>query len=563
MSSCQIDSRCNTSNTVGRDQYNLVIPGRQSNCQYSGILDSPYLVDITANHRELSVIVREATLRKLNPVEMDSSHRQPCLPDTCVDLLQAIADWATYSYDKPVFWLHGVSGSGKSTVSTTIANLFRQSGRLGAFLFFDRANRSDPSSVIRTLAYQLGLSNPAVGDAICATVESTPTIPFSPMYFQFQGLIVDPISSVPKRFGSPPILLVIDALDECGTAKERRDILAALKYGSCNLPPAAKILVTSRDDFDICAAFDTEPHILHHELDTTCESNTRDILSYIRHRLTGIQTDNKYLGLASNWPGEDRTELLANHAGGLFIWASTATAFIENGHDPEEQLSIVLGAHDRVSESALDALYLVALQSTQGWEDRSFRSDFLSICGTIIAAKSPLTHTAIDQLLRPRRPSLHIISRFGCVLHWTCTGPVRILHPSFVEFLANKFRCGNGPWFIDLPTHHQRLAILCLDQLGVILRHPCDLSLSLPKTNNPILESTSYATASWIYHVCSTSDDAPSLAMRINVFLHEHLLHWLEAMSHLRLSRDTISLLNDLHEWTKVFRQFAPQVLSR
>ncbi|KIM75648.1 hypothetical protein PILCRDRAFT_798830 [Piloderma croceum F 1598] len=35
-----------------------------------------------------------------------------------------------------VLWLHGLAGSGKNTISTTIASIFGNSGRLGAFLFF-------------------------------------------------------------------------------------------------------------------------------------------------------------------------------------------------------------------------------------------------------------------------------------------------------------------------------------------------------------------------------------------------------------------------------------------
>jgi hypothetical protein len=499
-------------------------------------------------------------LRKLKPVEMDASKRQPCLQDTRVDLLRSIENWAVNaSGDEKVFWLHGVAGSGKSTISTTIANSFRQFGHLGAFLFFDRdvATRSDPSTIIRTLAYQIGLFHPTIGDAIGTAIESTPTISVSPLNFQFQGLIVNPISSIPVLTDSLPILLILDALDECGNPKERRGLLAVLKHESRNLPSGIKILITSRDDLDICNAFEAQHHIRAQELDIASDINAGDVSLYISHRLSYILADNRYLGLASDWPGEERTRLLAKHACGLFVWASTATAFIEDGHDPDERLDTVLGAQEAsASKSALDELYLTALKSVWKWEDISFQSDFLSIFGTIIAAKNPLTHSVIDWLLCSRRPSLHTISRFGCVLRWTSTDPVRILHPSFADFITNRTRCGDGPWFIDLSLHHRRLAVLCLDRLEKTLRHGlCASSFSWSQINNTIVQDALYATASWIYHVCLIVDDTATLAVRVDGFLHQHLLHWLEAMSLLRISRDAISLLNSLQKWAQVLCQ--------
>jgi hypothetical protein len=504
-------------------------------------------------------VAREAILGNLKPAEMDASKRRACSPNTRVELLRDIENWAVDPYgDLKVLWLHGVAGSGKSTISTTVANCSRQSGYLGAFLFFDRdvAERTNPSTVIRTLAYQLGLFHPGLGAAICAAIKSTPTIPSSPIDFQFQKLIVDPLLSVSMLTTNPPILVILDALDECGTAKDRRDLLNVLKYGTRNLPSGIKILVTSRDDFEICRAFDHERQILAKELDITSHVNASDILSYICHSLALIHTANQYLGLASDWPGERRTLFLAQRACGLFVWASTACAFIEEGHDPEERLNIVLQAEEvSESESALDALYLAALRSVGRWEDRSFRSDFFSIFGAIIAAKNPLTHSAIDQLLCPRRPSLHTISRFGCVLRWTSSDPVRILHPSFADFLTHQFRCGNGPWFIDLSLHHRHLAMSCLDLLEKTLRRDLyDLSFSFPRLDITIPEDVSYAGASWIHHVCSTTEDVAPVVMRMDVFLHRHLLHWLEVMSLLKISREAGSLLNSLHGWIQVIQ---------
>lgn len=62
---------------------------------------------------------------------------------------------------------HGLKLSFRYSV---IASTFRELQRLGAFLFFDRfsTERSDPSIVIRTLAFQLCANHPQVCNLICA-----------------------------------------------------------------------------------------------------------------------------------------------------------------------------------------------------------------------------------------------------------------------------------------------------------------------------------------------------------------------------------------------------------
>jgi hypothetical protein len=79
------------------------------------------------------------TLNILEPARMDASTRSECLPGTRTDILRSIADWAhSTSVEKWLLWLKGLAGSGKSTLSTTIAHTLQEQGCLGAFVFFSR-----------------------------------------------------------------------------------------------------------------------------------------------------------------------------------------------------------------------------------------------------------------------------------------------------------------------------------------------------------------------------------------------------------------------------------------
>jgi hypothetical protein len=141
-------------------------------------------------------------LQKLKPAEMDASSRAECLPGTRVDLLRTISEWAQNPADeRRLFWLYGLAGCGKTTLATTIANIFRQQGYLGAFLFFDRdaTERSNPSTVIRTLACQLGEADPRIGLAISDVIEEIPGIIRSPLRFQFLKLLIEPLSSIEPK----------------------------------------------------------------------------------------------------------------------------------------------------------------------------------------------------------------------------------------------------------------------------------------------------------------------------------------------------------------------------
>jgi Cdc6-like AAA superfamily ATPase len=160
---------------------------------------------------------------------MDASDRQECLPGTRVVITQAITDWALDpTGGKNIFWIHGLAGIGKSTLSTTVANRLRELGRLGAFIFFSRdvAERSNPATVIRTLAYQIGTFHSRAGEAITAAIEKFPSVCLSPLSVQFQKLLVDPLTTVIDK--DTTLVLVIDGLDECGTPKKREVLLEIL-----------------------------------------------------------------------------------------------------------------------------------------------------------------------------------------------------------------------------------------------------------------------------------------------------------------------------------------------
>ncbi|KAG6380569.1 hypothetical protein JVT61DRAFT_4932 [Boletus reticuloceps] len=505
-------------------------------------------------------LLNTQALLKLGPADMDDAARTECLPNTRMDILAEIFAWISIPTTKDnVYWLHGFPGAGKSTIATSVANIFRDLRRLGAFAFFTRgvAARNDPALLIRTLAYQLGEFDHRIGSAIAKVIEDVPSIKQAPLRWQFQKLLVEPFANLKDCLREGPILIVIEALDECGQSAAREELLRVLASASPRLPPTIRIFITSRAERDIRSAFSNQSHIFVREIDIKSPTNEKDVQTYIHHRLVDIRLQNEWLDLPSDWPGKARTEALALRASGLFIWASTACRYIEKGQDPEERLSQL--EHASLygdAEAALDGIYITALESAGRWDDVAFATDFREIMGLIIVAEDPLTAHTIDLLnadveSRRRRPCLHTIRHLGTVLQWGENQPICVMHPSFADFITERRRCGSDAWFIDRPAQHLRIARLCMTRLRKVLKkNMCGLKPFTSGWKVQLPEDVVYPARYWVDHLCNSKTHAEEvLAEEIYSLLHSHFLHWIEVMTMMRKARQTIGLVLRLKEW--------------
>jgi hypothetical protein len=490
---------------------------------------------------------------------MDASLRSECLPGTRGDLLETIGSWV-FEGEERVFWLYGFAGSGKSTISTTIANFFRDQERLGAFIFCNRhvTEMNDPSNIIRNIAYRLASFDPRIREEIAAAINILPNIAESPLRLQFDKLLVEPLLKLPDT-EEAPIVIVLDALDECGNAESRVILLALLAEESVRLPSFIRFLITSRAVDDIRIAFATQPHVVAHEIDIYSENNSNDVMSFLRFQMAAIRAnpDNSLLGLAPDWPGDAALQALAERAGGLFIWASTACLFIR-AYKPLKRLDMLLRGDVNAKPSlALGDLYQTALEAIGILDDEEICSDFRAIMGIILVARNPISYQTIDTFLSLDSPSssLYMIKKLGCVLHWSDTKPtepVRILHPSFADFLMKWLHCDHK-FHIDSTLHNSNLVISCVHHLNQVLKkNISDLALSTAPVEDTLPDPTSYASICWIDHVCASTLATDALADTLEQFLFRHLLHWLEVMSIVKQSRMVIALVNHFLRWLRV-----------
>ncbi|KAJ6624406.1 quinon protein alcohol dehydrogenase-like superfamily, partial [Mycena sp. CBHHK59/15] len=488
---------------------------------------------------EVENLVQLETLKSLNPVDMDASLHGVCLPGTCQDILAHIIEWLTMpSDDSNILWLHSVAGAGKSTISTTVSEYFRNLHRLGGFLHFDRNNPagSSPTYVIRTIAYWLACSNPHIGTAIC----QEPTIIMAPIQTQFKKLLMEPLSAA-QNYIRGPLIVIIDALDECGDAQSRAALVTLLSNEVPNLPSVFRFLITSRPDSDIASRFHSQSKITGLQLDITTASTKEDIMSYLQHSMHSIQEQHRNWNLGSDWPGILKIQILADYSAGLFIWASTACRFISS-YNPNKKLEVLIG-HGHNLASNLDELYAVALQNSGDWHDTGFSEDAQAVLSVLVLGRVPMSDKTMDDILHfgKNRSSQQILGCLGCVLQWSPGKNAHILHASFGDYLTDPSRSGSHPWFVNKRVQNHALSLGCLRILNTQLQfnicgledsHCCnadvpDLSDRMATFISPGL---AYASCFWATHLKDIAFD-PAICMGIKDLMQTKFLFWLEVLS--------------------------------
>ena len=493
----------------------------------------------------------------LKPEIMDEYNRTPCLKNTRRNIINDIMTWIANDSNegKTVLWVYGVAGTGKGTLSTTIAQIMRKLHRLGAFFFLNRdIPQRNFATLIRTLAYQLTTFDVRFRDAISRVVADNENIAGMPLEFQFESLLsANALKSV--QWPGGPIVLIVAALDECGSEADCKKLMRVLSKAFFDLPSFIRIIVVSRPELDIQHALGSRSYLHPYPLDIDSAANKDDVLVFVQQRLEEIRVEDGCLG--NHWPGDDNIRSLAKRAGGRIIWASTACLYIENGHAPNRRLSELLNKQPEGDFSGplaqLDNLYKIGLQSACLWNAASFCSDYCNILGTILCARIPLSYSIIDALLALPQdtPSSKSISRLRCFLHISKTERIRILHPSFHDYLSN--RCRDQPWSIDVKRHNKELALRCIELLDKELRENiCDMTLSYLGRKNTLPQSISYACIFWVEHICLVSDVTVDIVNRTYNFLVKHLLHWMEVLAILKFHNHTIRSIDNIMKWLRV-----------
>jgi hypothetical protein len=489
-----------------------------------------------------------------------------CHPATRVDLLRQIQDWAQYPKSKSIFWLNGMAGTGKSTISWTIAKWLTGQGRygvvdLGASFFFKRGegDRGSAARFFPTITRDLVSKVSGLDTLIADVITSDPSIFDKSLGEQFDKLIYRPLQKVSiTPSGCPTLVLVVDALDEC---EKEGDIKAILDLWS-QLPQITtirlKLFLTSRPDLPIQLGFkkmSLDAHqdmILHDEVPRTAIQH--DISVFLKDEFSKIREEYNHgppsgTPLDHDWPGDKDLQVLVDMAVPLFIVAATVCRFVgDSNWDAQTRLKAVLQYQAEAYLEQMEKTYLPVLMqlpatlSNSGDEDRLYQ-EFRTIVGSIVNLAEPLSKTSLAVLLNEPLGTICLRLRpLQSVLQVPADlkTPIRTLHLSFREFLLSE-KVRNKPFGIDGPATHRMLLKKCLELLSGpagLRENLCDLKypgqprreIDTTMINERISPAFQYACRYWVHHVqhsmVQIHDDD-----EVHVFLRKHFLHWLEALS--------------------------------
>jgi hypothetical protein len=505
-----------------------------------------------------------------------------CLPDTRTDLLEQITDWAADHTGKRIFWLCGKAGTGKSTISRTVAQKLDDDGLLGASFFFKRgrADRSHAKLLFPTIARQLADLFPDVSRAIAASLDQDSLLCDRYLSTQFEGLLLQPLQSVDRdSLRSAGVVVVIDALDECDNSESIRTTLLLLSRVEAITSLQLRIFVTSRPELPVELGFKDMSGDLHHDirLEEAQElSIAHDIRVFYEHEFSKIKKDSwmQHDELPAEWPAEPDIQSLVTQAIPLFIFAFTVSRYIAEV-DPRGRLDLMLRQSLNKSLTGLKGTYLPILTQVVASRDDDRREsrimEFKRIVGSLVLLYDPLSASALMSLigalprevvevLRPLHSVLNISQAVDGRLDLKT--PITLFHLSFRDFLIDSALKENIFW-IEAAEMHSQLGMHCIrllesgglkeDVCGVVAPGTRRSEVAKSVVCASLPEALTYACCYWIQHVVSgeeqIKDDSAVLP-----FLEKHILHWMEALSWLGKTSDVIHNLAALRSVVDVSR---------
>ncbi|KAJ6529712.1 WD40-repeat-containing domain protein [Mycena capillaripes] len=504
-----------------------------------------------ANFKHLNTTksdVEVSRLRDLRPifgVRYGGLQRDTCIGDTREDIIKDIISWCkdTSTGSPSLYLLTGMAGTGKSTIASTIGEQLSGDGdasRLAASFFCSRQNANPP-----LLKHHL------------------------------RDLLIKPWDvSIGDRESLPPLIVVIDALDELENmdgSSFLEDVLKEIASHPDHIT-GLKLFITSRRDRHITEIEKTlSSGAIYRLEEVSTDTANKDITTYLTASLPELPLDQRHR--------------LAEQTSGLFIYAATVVRIIipDTRNPPaasvqKKRLQALLNEWPEKSQRAfggslIDHLYEDILRSyfcDRNMTELDQRSS-LSVLHTILCAQEPIQVSDIPQLWTmldmEEDAVLHVVQSLHSVLYINIDSQhIYSYHKSFLDFMFDASRFADqelAAICCPPPDMELQLATSCFRLMGSLRFNICDLPSSflndsevpgLPtviKTN--ISSPLTYACRHWAEHLSKipAADQGMRQEMigRLQDWFDRRLLFWMEAMNLLKVVGECYHALVTARGW--------------
>ncbi|KAF9555772.1 hypothetical protein CPC08DRAFT_120154 [Agrocybe pediades] len=383
---------------------------------------------------------------------VDNVDPSKCHPNTRVAIIENIRDWTLGTTEelsgKPILWLKGGAGAGKSAIARSVAERCSDEGLLLGAFFFRAADstRNHVGKLVATLSSQISIILPEFRDTVAAFIENDPLIFGRSIRTQLSTLVVRPLSAVLAKRSTTsstmPRLIIIDGLDECSAVNSQRDLLLTL-HEVTNTTSLIRFLVCSRPECHINNTFSLSymvPIIYKIFLDYNYVAR-EDIRIYLEDKFKQIKEGHSFKHMLPDlWPAPRMVCALVEKSSGQFIYAATVIRYVESPrHRPDQRLNAIFQLRPPFNDlpfTELDALYRLIISKAEDLptvlDILAFPALYLWFYAEYIEPILQLEPGTVEVLLA----DLHSIVTIS-------GGYVQIIHKSLADFLSEPQRAGD------------------------------------------------------------------------------------------------------------------------
>jgi Cdc6-like AAA superfamily ATPase len=500
---------------------------------------------------------------RLKPIDTSYNWELRCMEGTRESILNQIMAWATTSSgpDAPqsnTFWIYGLPGIGKTSLAHSICEKLHNQKQLAGSFFCrrDDPNLSEARNILPTLMYKLAIISPPFRIIVAESLRNDPDLTPESMKY---SIFLDFIRKLPPT--KCTLAFVIDALDECGDARNRPGILRVLTDAAAQAP-WLRIIITSRPEVDIRRFFNTLTQSSHLPFDLAADEKAASDLRIFAQERFSTLASKQYLQLP--WPEPSLFDGVISRAAGLFIFIETIALALERCEDPTELLKATLQASADAGLKSLYILYSGILKARIVHSSAKFQRmigvllttvSYRPLCEESIAALSGVDLRHVKMWVDDLSSMLYKDERSN--------GAIRVRHLSISDFFLSN-DCPRD-YQINLEDANMQLGIACLKTMLSELRfNICKLEDSrltnadikdLPsRIKENISDPLQYSSLYWSNHLCFTPDNGD---LRVFGSLKEFFeglypLFWIEVLSTMGMVPVGAPSLRRVTSWLKV-----------
>jgi hypothetical protein len=480
-------------------------------------------------------------------------------------LLNQIMGWVTNEpgqgnlLQSNAYWIYGSPGIGKTSLAHSICAKLHERNRLAGAFFCrkDDPNLSKPINILPTFIHKLAIIFPPFRTIVIKRLRDDPNLTPESMD---GSLFLDFIRSLP-RHPEHTLVFVIDALDECGNARNRPGLLKVLTNAAAQAP-WLKVITTSRTEVDIQHFFDTlaQPSYLRYDLAADRDASA-DLRTFARSQFDLVAAE---WHLDTPWPEESDFNKVISRASGLFIFIKTLVLAIERCENPKRYLKAALQDLAGTGLEPLFELYSSILKAQIVHDG----TEFQRVIGVLLTS-APYRALCDETIAELAGVEPFLVKRWVDALSSllyrddTVNGGIRIRHLSIYDFFVSD-RCNCQ---VNTRRADVQLGIACLETMVIQLRfNICRFEDSrlantdikdLPsRVKQNVSDALQYSSLHWSNHLCFLPDDRDQRELVVGTlrkfFEGLYPLFWVEVLSVMRTVPIGAPSLRRLISWVRV-----------